>query len=376
MCFRSKNLYNYANYILRQEFIKNQKTVSAFDLNKRLKNEEAFKELPAKTSQQIIIALCRNWKSFFVAIKDWKINKGKYLGKPALPRYKKKNGRNIVLFDYQQGTLKDGKYKFPLSNHYIETRIEKENFRQVQIIPYGTCYKINIIYRKKILPIKANFKNFLAIDLGIDNLATLTNNIGESSIVINGKIIKSANQYYNKRLAQLKSYVGNKSSNRINRLSIKYSNKMETHFHKISRYIINYCKKKNIGNIIIGKNKLWKNRSKMNKKSNQKFIQIPFNKLIEQVKYKAEEIGINVLVTDERYTSQSSFIDNDVLPTKFGEYQFSGRRVKRGLYRSKSGILINADVNASYNILRKCNPEFSYDRIEGVSLHPTRINII
>ncbi|MFS0643802.1 transposase [Siminovitchia sp. 179-K 8D1 HS] len=375
VCLHSKNLYNHANYLMRKLFISEGRALSAFDLNKILKDEEVFKALPAKTSQQIIIALGRNWKSFFISIKDWSKNKSKYTGKPRLPRYKKKDGRNIVFYDYQQGTLKDGKYKFPKTDYFIETSVTKDMFRQVQIIPYGSCYKIAVVYRKE-LEIKKNINSsYLSIDLGIDNLATLTNNIGKQSIVINGRILKSINQYYNKKLAKLRSYVGRRTSNRIKKLNIKRNNIVETQFHKISRHIINYCLKNDIDNIAIGRNKDWQRNSKMSRKTNQKFVQIPFEKLIDQLKYKGEECGIKVIVIEEQYTSAASFIDNDFLPFKFGNYEFSGRRVKRGLYKSKNGTLINADVNGSYNILRKCNPEFSYDRIEGVSLHPVRINI-
>lgn len=376
VCYKSKNLYNYANYLIRQEFIANGKIISAFDLNKRLKNELVFKELPAKTSQQIIIRLGQNWKSFIRSVKDWSGNKSKYQGRPQLPKYKEKDGRNVVFFDYQQGSFKEGKYCFPKSEEYIETKIPKEDFRQIQIIPYGSCYKIAIVHRKTFVEQFEPNNNFLAIDLGVDNLATLTNNIGLQPIVINGKILKSMNQYYNKKLGKLKSYVGNKSSNRIKKLSLKRNNKVNTYFHQVSRYIIDYCINNQINNIVIGKNEGWKQKSTMSKLNNQKFIQIPFQLLIKQLEYKGEEVGINIVSINEAYTSKSSFIDTDLIPEKLGKYLFSGNRVSRGLYKSKEGILINADVNGSYNILRKCNPQFKYDeRIEGISLYPVRISL-
>lgn len=379
ICFKSKNLYNHVNYILRQAYTKGEEVPFAFQLNKKLKNEDVFRALPSKTSQQIIIKLGHNWKAFFKSIKDWSKSKSKYTGRPRIPKYKDKNGRNIVFFDYQQGTLKDGKYKFPLTDNYIETNVTKEQFRQVQIIPYGSCYKICIVYRKKIKVNVETNNSYLAIDLGIDNLATLTNNIGEQPIVINGKIIKSVNQYYNKKLAKLRSYVGRNSSNRINRLNTKRNNIINTHFHKISRWIIEYCKAYHIQNIIVGKNHDWQRNSKMNKKTNQKFIQTPYEKFIHQLIYKGEELGINVEEIEEQYTSKSSFIDNDIIPTRFGDYEFSGKRIKRGIYKSKEDKLINADVNGSYNILRKylnkCNIQFSYEDVEGLSLNPIRLNI-
>ena len=373
VCFKSKNLYNYVNYLMRKEFIGNGvlKT-SAFDYNKLLKNEDVYKALPAKTSQQVIIKLNTNWQSFFKAIKDWNISPSKYTGMPKLPNYKEKNGRNIVMFDYQQGTFKNGRFKFPKTKLYIETNIPKDKFRQVQIVPYGSCYKVCIVYRKQIKVKEHGNLNYLSVDLGVDNLATLTNNIGQQPIVINGKVIKSINQYYNKKLGRLRSYVGKVTSNRIQKLNTKRNNKIDTHFHRISRFIVDYAKTLNIDNIVIGRNKDWQRSSNMNKKSNQKFVSIPFEKLINQIQYKAEELGINVIINEESYTSKASFIDGDMM-TKGTE--FSGKRISRSLYRSKNRTIINADVNGSYNILRKCNHQFSYEVVEGVSLHPIRLTV-
>lgn len=377
ICFKSKNLYNYVNYLMRQEFITNNNILSPLDLNKQLKNEDVYKELPSKTSQQVIIKLGKNWKSYIKAIKDWGKHREKYTGMPKLPKYKDKNGRNIIMFDYQQTRVIKGKLRFPKTDLYIETSVKREDFRQIQIVPYGSCYKIIVIYNKEINEIAKTNDNYLAIDLGIDNLATLTNNIGKQPIVINGKILKSINQYYNKKLAKAMSYVGTKTSNRIRKLSFKRNNIVDTYFHKTSRWIINYCLDNDIQNIVIGKNNDWKRGSDIGRKNNQNFVRVPFEKLIKHLEYKAEEVGIRIITVEEQYTSKSSFIDDDPIPVKFGDYEFSGKRIKRGLYKSKEGLLINADVNGSYNILRKCNPQFKYDeRIEGVSLHPIRVNII
>lgn len=372
ICYKSKNLYNYANYLIRKEYFETGTLkTSSFDLNKLLKTEDVYKSLPAKTSQQVIIRLRNNWNAYFRAIKDWSKNPSKYTGKPKIPKYKDKNGRNIVCFDYQQVKVKEGKIKFQLSNECIETRVRQEDFKLLEIIPYGTCYKISIIYKTPQVE-KLQNDNVIAIDLGIDNLATLTNNIGQQPIIINGKVIKSTNQYYNKKLAKVRSYIGVGSSNRIQKLNLKRNNIIDTHFHRISRWIINYCKAYNISTIVIGRNKDWQRNVNLGKKTNQKFVQIPFEKLIYQLQYKAEDVGITVIVNEESYTSKASFIDGDKMVKGT---EFSGKRIKRGLYRSKEGILINADVNGSYNILRKCNAQFSYESIEGVSLHPIRLTV-
>ncbi len=276
--------------------------------------------------------------------------------------------------------MKDGKYYFPRKDRknveYIEINIERDKFKLLRIVPYGSCYKIELVYEKEI-PEKTSYNdNYVSIDLGVNNLATLTNNIGIQPIIINGRILKSINQYYNKLQAKAMSYVGKGSSNRIQRIRAKRNNIVENHMHKVSRYIIKYCIENNLDNIIIGRNENWQRGSNIGAKNNQAFVQIPFENLIKKIQYKAEKNGIRVSVISEEYTSQSSFLDNDLLPNHSGSYEFSGKRKNRGLYKTNSGKLINADVNGSYNILRKRIPEFQCDnRIEGVALRPVKLNI-
>jgi putative transposase len=381
MCFKSKNLYNYANYIVRQEFINNHKIIFSFDLNKTIKHDDPFMALPAKTSQMIIIRLGKNWKAYFMAIKDWSVNRHKYTSKPKLPKYKDRDGRFVTFFDKIQGSFRKGKYYFPEKNKekldtYIKTNITRNVLHQVRIVPYGNCYKIEFVYEKEVSDKTEFNNNYLAIDLGINNLATLTNNIGLQPIVINGKILKSINNYYNKLLSKAESYVGKGTSNRIKRIAAKRQNIVDNFMHKTSRYIINYCLENKIDNIVIGRNSDWQRHSNIGTKNNQAFVQIPFESLIDKVIYKAEEAGITTRIISEQYTSKASFIDNDIIPDKFDKYEFSGKRIMRGLYKTKNNILINADVNGSYNILRKCNPEFVYnDGIKGISLYPIRLNI-
>jgi putative transposase len=366
--------------LVRQEFKDNRKFISAYDLNKLLKHHEAFLAMPAKTSQMTIMKLGDNWISFFRNIKHWSKDKSKYCGRPDLPRFKKKNGRFIAFFDKQQIKIENNLLYFQerkgIKEHKaIYTNVKKEDLCQIQIIPEGGCYKISIIYNKEVDIVETN-NNFLAIDIGVNNLATLTNNIGIQPIVINGRVLKSINAYYSKIVSQAMAYVGTGKSNRITRISDKRNRKIEDYMHKTSRWIINYCKENNINNIVIGRNSDWKRDINIGVKNNQIISQIPFEILIQNIQYKAEELGILVEIIDERYTSKSSFLDNDPLPEIFGDYVFSGKRIKRGLYKSSKGILINADVNASYNILRKRIPEFKNDdRIKGMLLYPININI-
>jgi putative transposase len=282
------------------------------------------------------------------------------------------------MFTNQQCEIKDGFIKFPKSAEKIKTAV-KENLAQVRIVPKGNSYIIEIVYQIEIPEEFADIKKAIAIDLGVDNLATIVNNIGLKPIVIEGKIIKSINQYYNREKARLMSFVGDRGkSNRIISLTEKRNRKIDDYLHKSSRFIIDYCREYSIDTIIIGNNPGWKQKVSIGKVNNQKFVSIPFKKLINQIKYKSEERGINVKVVNESYTSKASFLDSDNIPEYRAEntekHTFSGRRIYRGLYTSKEGILINADCNGSYNCMRKVIPKFSLEEgIEGVGLHPVRL---
>lgn len=379
LSFASKNLYNYANYIVRQEFINNNKWIRYNELDKLLKTHETYKALPAQTAQQTLIVLDKNWKSFIKSIKKWCKNKSGYWGRPKLPKYKKKNGRNIIVFTYQQCKIVNGYITFPKADLILKTSI-KDNLKQVRIIPKGSIYLVEVVYEKEITTTPKPTKNIAGIDLGLDNFATLTNNIGIQPIVINGKNIKSMNQYFNKRKAELMSYVQNRGiSNRIKKLTLKRNNKINNFLHKSSRYIVNWCIAKEIDTIVVGNNRNWKQEINLGKRTNQQFIGVPYEIFIKQLKYKCREAGINFILTEESYTSKASFIDMDEVPVyKEGEenkYFFSGKRIRRGLYRSFNSILINADVNGAYNIIRKVFPKVFANGIEGVGLHPVRLNI-
>ena len=376
LCFISKNLYNQANYIIRQEFTSNNNYLNYNKIDKITKNLEEhnnYRLLPSQISQQILRLLDKNWLSFFRAIKDWSKNKSKYLGRPKLPKYKKKNGRNIIIFTNQGCRIKDNYIHFPKKLNLTPIKTKVNNLRQVRIVPKNNVYIMEVVYEKDIENLKLNKNKVIAIDLGVNNFSTITNNFGLKPTVINGKIIKSFNQYYNKKKAKLMSYVkGLGISNKIIKLTNKRNNKIEDYFHKVSRYIINYCVKNDVGTIVVGKNKNWKQKSKLSKKINQNFVSIAFDSFINKLNYKAKLLNINFLETEESYTSKSSFIDNETMDKNTN---FQGKRIKRGLFKTKNGILINADVNGSYNILRKAFSKFKSDEIEDVGLHPVRINI-
>lgn len=379
-CYKSKNLYNYANYIIRQEFIKNGNWIRYNNLDKILKQEGNnfdYKNMPlASCSQQCLKLLDKNWKSFFQSIKDYNQNPSKYLGRPKLPKYKPKNGRNILILTSQNCKIQKGIVKFPktFKGFYLKTKVNK--LQQVRIIPKDRYLVVEIVYKiNDIVPMLDNNK-YISIDLGLDNFVTVVNNCGLKPFVINGKGLKSINQYYNKQVSYYKSISkrmnGLDYTNRISKITNKRNNKVDDFIHKASRYIVDYCRDNKINTIIIGNNKNWKQNSKMSKIVNQNFISIPYYKFIEKVKYKAEEIGINIIITEESYTSGTSFLDNE-LPIK--ENYNKNRRIHRGLFISNNNVRINADVNGAYQIMKKVFPKAFSNGIEGVGLHPFKVDL-
>jgi putative transposase len=381
-CFKSKNLYNYANYIIRQEFVNNGKWIRYNDLDKLLKQEGNnfdYRNMPSSaTSQQCLRLLDKNWTSFFRAIKDYNKNPNKYLGRPKLPKYKSKNGRNILILTYVNCKINKGIIKFPKSfkGFYLKTKVNN-NLQQVRFIPKDKYIIAEVVYRVNDIKQLIDNNRYIGIDLGLDNFATITNNCGLIPLVINGKGLKSINQYYNKQISYYKSIAKkiNKLdyTNKMKKLTFKRNNKVEDYIHKASRFIVDYCRNNEINTIIIGNNKNWKQNSKMSKRVNQNFINIPYYNFIQKVKYKAEEFGIQVIITEESYTSGTSFLDNE-LPIK--ENYNKSRRKHRGLFVSNNGIKINADVNGSYQIIKKVFPKAFADGIEGVGLHPFKVDLL
>ena len=379
LCFKSKNLYNYANYIQRQRFISGEKIINCVDIQKLLKTHETFKELGSNSAQQTLQILDKNWKSFFIMIKDYSKNPSKYLGRPKLPKYKNKDGRFICILTNWQSQIKEGHLYFAFKrlkpyNNLFKTNIKGKHM-QTRIIPKGSCYVLEIVYETEAPEVITDSKNIIGIDLGLNNFATLTNNVEALPIVINGKGIKSYNQYRNKQKAKISSDLKKRHnqnwSNKLERLTQKRNNKMEYFMHCASKYVINYCIAIGCDTIIIGYNQEWKQECNIGK-STQKFIQIPYYSFINKLKYKCENNGIKFIETEESYTSGTSFLD-DELPIK-DNYDKS-RRIYRGLFKSNNNILINSDVNGSYQIIKKVFPKAFANEIVVVDLHPIRVNI-
>ena len=303
-CFRSKNVYNYANYIIRQEFINNGKWIRDNELDKICQCADCYKELGSQASQKIIQLLDKNWKSFFKAIKDWSKNPSKYLGRPKLPKYKAKDGRQVFILKNIQCSITDGLFRIsfkPFGGFTVPTRANGRLI-QCRFIPKSGNYVMEVVYETE-APDIIDFKptNIASIDLGIDNFATITNNIGLPPIAIKGRIIKSYNQYYNKQKAKIQSelMLTNKKhwSRRLNQLTNKHHNKIKDWMHKASKQIVEYCVLYGIDTLICGYNAGWKQESNMGKKVNQKFENIPFLMFVQQLTYKCENNGINFIQT-------------------------------------------------------------------------------
>lgn len=384
----SKNLYNHANYLVRKEFIETGNWLRYQELDKLLKQDTEYpdyKAMPtAQTAQQILMLLDKNWKSFFRSIKDWSKNKNKYLGQPKLPKYKTKDGKMILIITGQQAKLKQNLLKFPKSfqGFTVEPRcISLPNFEkinQVRIIPRGQIFCLEIVYSISVEDeMLADNGRYMSIDLGLDNLATVVTNTRYQPFIINGKGLKSINQYYNKQSARYQEIAkrmnGRFYTNRLYRITQKRNAKVDDYLHKASRLIVEAAVSENVSKIIIGHNKNWKQSVSLHSTAaNQSFVGIPYLQLINKIIYKARDHGINVILTEESYTSGTSFLDKES-PTK--AYYDKSRRAHRGLFLSNRCIAINADLNAAFQIMKKVFPNEFSDGIEGAVLHPVRVNI-
>ena len=378
LCHIAKNLYNEAIYIIRQEFIKTGKWLTYSQLYYLLKNSENFKQLPAATAQQILILVERNWKAFFKAMKEYRKHPEKFKNKPALPGYKPKDGEFMLLFTNQQIKVVSNKVEFPKKiDIEVKTRLSDDtSLGTSSIIPKGVGFILNIVYKKTIKPVIETTKNILGIDIGLNNLVTTADNIGKMPIIIKGGIVKSINHFYNKRKAEIQSKYDlsgiKKQTKQLSRLLVKRDFKIKDFFHKASRKIIAVCKTNSIDTIVIGHNNDWKQKIDIGKKNNQNFVSIPFNKLIEMLKYKAEEEGIKTIIVNEAHTSKCSFLDEETIKH---HDTYLGRRICRGLFKTLSGKIINADVNGAYNIIKKAIPNAFANGIQGVGCHPVRLEV-
>ena len=359
-----------------------------------LKGNINYRLLPAKVAQQTLMLVSQNVISFFSALSDYKEHPGKYRARPQFPHFLPKDGHFVLVFTNQQAKIKENgnlKLTRDIAISIPEKKFEKIReyliivdgnrivplYNQVRIVPKfnGTFFNIEIIYDKDELNSEVSINRVASLDLGVNNLIALVDNsMGEENrmpIIINGRPIKSINQYYNKKRAFLQAELSRtnqgssipltfrKKQNRPKSCSKELihitdvrNEKINYYMHKASRFVINYCLDNKIGHIVIGKNSGWKQSINLGKRNNQNFVAIPFDKLIQQIQYKAQLVGIRVTIIEESYTSKCSALDLEVIG-RHEDHAYAGKRVKRGLFKTALGILINADVNGALNILRK-----------------------
>ena len=374
--FLSKNLYNAANYLVRQALIFEHCYIPYNQLDKQMKHAPDYCALPRKVSQWVLKQIDHDWQAFFAASRTYRENPGAFTGQPKLPKYKHKTeGRNLLTYTIQavsQKGLKQGLVQ--PSGLAIEVPTNHAQLQQVRIVPHKTHYTVEVVYEKT--PQIAENLNpawYAGGDIGLDNLVTITSNKpGFVPVVVNGRPLKSTNQYYNQRRAELQSRLPvGASSKRLERLTDKRNRRIQYELHLASRRVIELLLEEGIGTLVIGKNDGWKQEINLGRRTNQNFVSIPHARYIAMLAYKAELVGIRVIIREESYTSKCSFLDLEPIE-RHATYQ--GRRVKRGLFISAQGRRIQADVNGSYNILRKEVPcAFGAAGIEGAVVRPVRL---
>lgn len=339
--------------------------------------------LKAQVAQQCLRTLDKNLGSYVKSIKDYSKNKSKYKGCPRFPKYK--HGVNQLIYTNQCCSIKDDGYlyldkktkiKIPQFEKY-QTKFK--SFQQVRVIPkLNKSFEIEIVYVDNTeYNIELDNNLYASIDLGINNIATMILP-NEKAILFNGRQIKAKNQYFNKQISRFKSKLTNnkKTSKHIQELYSKRDNQLSDIFHKLSRMIVNKLIENKIGNIVVGYNKGWKDSINIGKRNNQTFVQISYGLLLNYLKYKCEMYGINLVINEESYTSKC---DGLALEEINKHENYIGKRVKRGLFQSSTGKLINADVNGSLNILRKVVGDSEIiTRIinSGWLFQPLRVNVL
>src|SRR5450755_346332 len=398
--FKSKNLYNAANYEVRQAFIHKGKYLNYYEVQRRMQSHEAYKSLPAKVSQQVLMQLAHDWESFFKARDAYNKDPSKFFRRPKLPKYKHKSeGRNLLVYTMQaisggqtggKKTLQRGIIKPSQLAIEIRTRQNPSSIDQVHIVPRKGFYVVEIMYEQAAKQANVNPAYYAGIDIGTNNLVALTSNKpGFRSVLVNGRPVKSVNQFYNKRKAGLQKKLGHTgTTKRMERLTNKRNRRIDHYMHTASKRIIDLLVREGIGTLVIGKNDAWKQEANMGKRNNQHFVQIPHARFIAMLIYKAELVGITVKVTEESYTSKASLLDLDPLPVhdpnNGGEkHSFSGKRIKRGLYRASDGRKVNADINGAGNVIRRVAPDaFGSEGVEdgkavltSLVVHPVRITL-
>jgi putative transposase len=348
--------------------------VTYADLARDLKASAEYRALPAKVAQWVVRQVTLAWKSYFAACTAWEADPSHFLGHPKLPKYLDKQGRNLLTYTEQAIS------RAPTNRGYVvpsglDIRVEtrQAGIDQVRIVPHATHYTVEVIYERPATSADVDPARVAAIDIGVNNLAAVTSNQpGTTPLLVQGRPVKAINQWYNKRRARLQAKLseGVFVSRQLDSLTDKRQRQITSYLHVASRRIVDWLVEQRIATLVIGKNDGWKQAVELGKRTNQNFVFIPHARFIQMLTYKAELVGIQVIVSEESYTSKCSFLDLEPI----GKHEtYAGTRIKRGVFRARSGRCLNADINGAYNILRKVVPNAFGNGIGGVVVHPVRI---
>jgi putative transposase len=385
--FASKNLWNAANYLVRQAFLKEGIYLNNVAVYHQIKGHAAYQALPRKVSNQVLLQLHQAWGSFFEALQAWREHPEQFTGRPNLPKYKHKTaGRNLLVYEW--GAI----WKRELNRGLVavsglgilgQTKQTRKTVDLVRLVPKGDHYVLEVVYQREVTPAAVDPELFVAADLGVNVLSALVSNKpGFTPRLVNGRPLKATNQLYNKQRAYLQQRLATSNrftSRQLDRLTTKRNRRVLHALHTASRRIITLLVEEGIGTLIIGKNPLWKQGVELGHQHNQEFVQIPHARFIDLLMYKAELVGIRVILTEESYTSQASFLDRDPLPTydpaREERPRFSGKRDGRW-YRAGGHRLLHSDVNGAYNIARKVVPTaFDGLGIGAAAVRPRRLAV-
>ena len=378
VCSESAKLSNCGTYYSRQLYFKTGKIPSKFDLHREMGKNPHFSSLCAQAAQQVLTTVAESFKSFMGLLKG--VKQGTVTQRPKLPGYRQ-GGLALITFPGQAVKLKSEGLRFPLGSKVkawfgldafylpMPSNLDYKAIREYRILPRNGCFYLELVYKSEPVQADVDPANALGIDHGINNWLTGISNVG-TSLIVDGLHLKSLNQFYNKRIATLKENQPQGFwSKRLASITEKRNRQVRDAVNKAARKVVNHCLENRVGTVVFGWNRGQKDSANMGAKTNQKFVQIPTGRLKGRIAQLCEQYGIRFVETEESYTSKASFVDSDFLPTigaKPEGWKESGKRVKRGLYRTASNQYINADCNGAANILRKVATTLGLC-LEGVS---------
>jgi IS605 OrfB family transposase len=390
LCRLSKNLYNVGLYTVRQYYFQERKHLKYESNYHYCKGNENYRMLNTDIAQQTLKVVDRIFRSFYGLITS--VKSGSYSSKVSLPHYLPKEGYFPLIMPRVK--VKDGKFRIPMSTAFkaqygeiwipFPNRLNQETLKEVRILPKynGRFFEVEFISEAEETPIETKAESAIGIDLGLDNLATCIDTNG-ASFILDGKPLKSFNQWFNKENARLQSIKDLQkikgTTERQARLAVNRNAKVRDYLNKAARYVINHCIEHRIDKLVIGFNIEMKQSINIGFRNHQNFIQIPHSSLRFKLKALCERYGIKYVEQEESYTSKASFLDNDNIPVFNADnpknHEFSGKRIKRGLYRTQFGILVNADCNGAANILKKSKHNALSGVSSGCLAQPLRVKI-